>query len=89
MAYLISESIPKHVADAVRLRGDSVDLTTALLRLLGAEERVCHHCGELFVFQEGRAETNLRRGRGVKFCSKRCARNAAQRAYRERRKDEA
>jgi hypothetical protein len=42
-------------------------------------------CGRIFVRQRGRAQAGRHRTRGLKYCSRACARAAAQRAYRRRR----
>ena len=57
----------------------------------GAPARRCAHppCGRWFTHHQGRAEHDRHRSRGVRYCSSSCARAAAQRAYRDRRRSPA
>ncbi len=49
--------------------------------------RTCQRCGELFLRQDGQRHTWHTQGsRRVKYCSDRCARASAQKAYLERRR---
>jgi hypothetical protein len=52
---------------------------------------VCENepCGRLFARQQGRAEAGQYRERGVKYCSKNCARAQVERMRRRKRKDQA
>lgn len=51
------------------------------------EEKVCANetCGATFRWQEGRAEQDQHRSKGVLYCSRRCARAQAERARRRRK----
>jgi hypothetical protein len=51
-----------------------------------ASYKPCEKCGKLFVRQEGGAAHGQSRLAGVKYCSRLCAKAAAQRAYRDRQR---
>jgi hypothetical protein len=55
----------------------------------GLPIRRCEFCGSEFVRQTGRAEHGQHRTSGeLMYCSRRCARNSAQRSYRQRKRAE-
>jgi hypothetical protein len=54
--------------------------------VLDAPTRRCAKCNQLFVHQQGRAIKGTNRSRGVLYCTASCARAAAQRAYRARKR---
>lgn len=70
---------------------DLIDLLAAQIHNLWVEEEVtirsCAHCSSAFTRQIGRAQQGQHRvSGGVKYCSKRCAKNAGNRAYRARQR---
>ncbi|MAT04930.1 MAG: hypothetical protein CL424_07795 [Acidimicrobiaceae bacterium] len=73
-------------------RHDLIDVLHLQLWNLVVESlplRQCDFCGVDFVRQAGRAQHGQYRTSGeVLYCSRRCARNSAQRSYRERKRAE-
>jgi hypothetical protein len=51
-----------------------------------AHYHTCRHCHRLFVHQRGRAEAGQHKSSGVIYCSRHCAKAAASRTYRARKK---